>query len=1090
MNSSELLRLNVAGNLQCRQLNNLVGAAGPTGNTGATGATGPTGASGPTGIQGIGGVTAGLHLFLDTTTATSPVSGTLLTVPNLGAQTTISTGTQTVQNSFLVGTFTTPVASTDSTTIVGGLWTTNLYSTASDDTSVSFYTSLFYVDATGATETLLATGSTSSAVQIYSTPNLLPYGLYVASTTIPDITYRFRVKIYAKFTSSASATFGFRGSANSYLETTLLANAATGPTGPTGVTGNTGPTGPTGWTGNTGPTGVTGNTGNTGPTGWTGNTGPTGVTGNTGNTGPTGWTGNTGPTGNTGFTGNTGPTGWTGNTGPTGDTGPTGNTGNTGPTGRTGPTGSTGPLGPGTATFNYLFNGSVAAANPGQGNFSVNNPTMSSATTLYINSTDAAGGGNNLEPFFAALNKYGSSTNRGFVKIQKNDDYTWYQLYEIGAVVQSEISALGYYSITINNISPDANFTDGDLTIVSFNLAGPTGPTGPTGVTGNTGPTGDTGPTGWTGNTGPTGRTGPTGISFRSVDLIATDPTTTSAAIGDYVPIGYAGSRYDWVDGMVVNFVDTTSGSTLVYAANLRIQYAGVSGFNYQAYNIIGIYGIPVGGTSNSWRIDLAGIPGVTGRTGPTGPTGRTGPTGNTGPTGDTGDTGPTGSTGNTGPTGRTGPTGAAPALSYFGIGKVMRVDDVYGNDSTASVSGSPYLTVDAAVNAATTGTTIWVHPGTYNLSAGITLPAGICLRGQNTQTTTIQMLGVTANTSLLTFGENTRVEDITFKLTSSGHYTLKGMVFGGTTCATAKLRTCVLTVDNSAASSGGTSIVTGIECNGTGTLGAGSFSFNSLKGSTVNVYSNGNGPKRGILVSNTNIVTIRDMNVYVAAPREPTASTGTYVGVEAADVSNTGSIQLRTTTVGTVTPTAGQTYTNSDILQTYPATITDPSYLASAGIQVGPGVDLITKSAGGKGFSSYIYPTTLFYGLKGALNTTPSGYLWLGTQAVSNNNFPDSTTPPAFYRIQQPTILLGLSAALNTAPGTGNSMTVLVQYTPVGGTITSTLFTVTFGATDTAKSFYNASQNLNSGDKLHVYVSGISGGNSATDFSLQLDLF
>jgi hypothetical protein len=126
---------------------------------------------------------------------------------------------------------------------------------------------------------------------------------------------------------------------------------------------------------------------------------------------------------------------------------------------------------------------------------------------------------------------------------------------------------------------------------------------------------------------------------------------------------------------------------------------------------------------------------------------------------------------------------------------------------------------------------------------------------------------------------------------------------------------------------------------------------------------------------------------------------------------------------------------------------------------------------------------------LKGALSTTQSGYLWLGTQAVSNN-FPDSTTPPAFYRIQQPTILSGLSAALATAPGTGDSMTVLVRYTPVGGTITDTLFTVTFGATDTSKSFYSSSQNLNSGDKLHVYVSGISGGNSATDFSLQLDLF
>jgi hypothetical protein len=226
-----------------------------------------------------------------------------------------------------------------------------------------------------------------------------------------------------------------------------------------------------------------------------------------------------------------------------------------------------------------------------------------------------------------------------------------------------------------------------------------------------------------------------------------------------------------------------------------------------------------------------------------------------------------------------------------------------------------------------------------------------------------------------------------------------------------------------------------------------------------------------------------------VAQPTS-TASTGSYVGVETADTSDTGSIQLRTTTVGTVKPTAGQSYTASDILQSRPATITNPTYLASAGIQIGPGVDLVTKSAGGKGFSTYIYPTTLFYGLKGAVKNLADGYLWPGTQAVSNNNFPDSSSPPAFYRIQQPTILSGLSASLATAPGATHIIDVFVRYTPVGGTITNTLFEASFGATDTNKTYYNASQNLNSGDRLHVYISSVTRNNSATDFSLQLDLF
>jgi hypothetical protein len=469
------------------------------------------------------------------------------------------------------------------------------------------------------------------------------------------------------------------------------------------------------------------------------------------------------------------------------------------------------------------------------------------------------------------------------------------------------------------------------------------------------------------------------------------------------------------------------------------------------------------------------------------------GPTGGTGPTGHYGHTGETGPTGHYGNTGDTGPTGPTLPLNDFGVGNVLRVDAVYGNDSTASISGTPYLTVDAAVAAATSGTTVWVHPGVYNLSTGLTLPSGIALRGQNVQTTTIQMLDVSANTTLLTMGENTRVEDLNLKLTSSDHYTLKGIVFGGTTSVTAKLRTCVLTVDNSAASSGGTSIVTGVESSGTGTLGSGSFSFNSLKGSTINVFSNGAGAKRGILVSASNIISTRDVNIYVAQPTS-TGSTGSYVGVETADANNLGSIQLRSTTIGTKTPTAGQSYTASDILQTNPTTVTDPTYLAQPGIQIGPGTDLVTKTAGAKGFSSYVYPTTVYFGLRGDVkNGTSGGYMWPGTMvaASGSNGFPDTGTPQAYYRVQQPSILVGLSCGLSGAPGTGNDLTVLVRVTPNGGSIADTVFTATFGAAGVLKTFYNGSVNLGAGDRVHVQVSYTGGnGNTAHDLTVQLDMF
>jgi len=425
-----------------------------------------------------------------------------------------------------------------------------------------------------------------------------------------------------------------------------------------------------------------------------------------------------------------------------------------------------------------------------------------------------------------------------------------------------------------------------------------------------------------------------------------------------------------------------------------------------------------------------------------------------------------------------------------MGFGRVVRVDDVNGNDSTASVNGPPYKTVNAAVNAATSGTTIWIMPGTYDLSSGITLPSGVAVRGINTQTCILQMLNVTANTNLITMGSPGRLEDLTLKLTSSGHYTLNGIVFGGTTSIDAKIRTCVLTVDNRNALVGGTSEVTGILCNGAGILGPASFSFNSLKGSTVNVYSNGGGKKRGVLVSTANVVTTRDFNIYVAAPTDLT-STGSYVGVEtngytsiaitsvdsshyvgisgnlvtiatannsglglvygsfitilngqltgstgATDITgiwqvfsstNTsitftmpippigatvyvigtspavleyGTIEMRATTVGVTPPTyvsSGtiEQYSASDILQTLPSAIINPLCLGTGGIQVAPGTDLVTKTAGGKTFSTYLYPTTIYFGLKGTLSSGQSGFLWPGTQAVTNGVFPDPSGNP-----------------------------------------------------------------------------------------------
>jgi hypothetical protein len=257
--------------------------------------------------------------------------------------------------------------------------------------------------------------------------------------------------------------------------------------------------------------------------------------------------------------------------------------------------------------------------------------------------------------------------------------------------------------------------------------------------------------------------------------------------------------------------------------------------------------------------------------------------------------------------------------------------------------------------------------------------------------------------------------------------------------------------------------------------------------------------------VSGSNQVSIRDTNIYVRGPASGEFSSGSFVGIETNDIPggyipSSASIQVRNSSIsGPPRPTSSQSHTASDILQTspLPADIDNPSYLASPGIQIGPGTDLVTKSAGGLPFSTYTYPTTLYYGLRGTIHSGSNGYLWPGTQSFSNQ-FPDITVPAAYYKVQQPVILSGMNVRCNVAPGMGRSLTITIRRTPITtypstyGTIANVPgFTLTLSNTTTDLSYYASSQDFQAGDLLHVQLS-YDGNNSndAQDISVQLDMF
>ena len=807
-----------------------------------------------------------------------------------------------------------------------------------------------------------------------------------------------------------------------------------GPTGPTGVQGTTGPTGPPG------PTGATGLQGPTGPTGPTGLPGPTGVTGATGSTGASGLQG------------------LQGTTGATGPIGQTGSTGLQGISGATGPTFSTiipipeegglqeNILSPVEITFPSI---DLIQAYTSEETYDITTEGLFVSGTLplldsgpYSNvvfgSTDYYV---TIDGFYNQVFAGSYVNNDALLAYNPGDGNTvisvsiYLDSFNVYYNVNGTIYTRPYHTTApqrlnarFYNIS-DMTLNFSDIHFYPTGRMGSTGPSGPSGATFSTIVLDETDNDGTVDTpTRVTFGTGGTGTKFTSIETYPTTgayfrtalphikdedvyPDITvglNNGLGDQYFAFATFNPYRTVYGessstvSVINFSIPDIGTIFTLPYNTGDIFSlYVDGSNVYYYlnsealltvdliyistrrQVVGLYMSNHVFLYNQYTFDnIQFYPLLRGSTGPIG---------HTGPTGPTGPVGLTGEIGNTGPTGPTGP--------QMQMGNVARVDAVYGNDGTGEIGGLPFLTIEAAIDAigASTGITLWVLPGTYDLGAGITIPDGCSMRGLNVQTCIVQMLDVTENITLLTMGASSRVEDLTLKLTSKEHYTLKGIVFGGTTTQDAKLRTCVLTVDNSEAPVGGSSDVYGVECNGAGLLGPSSFSFNSLKGSTVNVLSNGGGNKRGVLVSTSNVVTSRDFNIYVAAPPDKT-STGSYIGVETSDPSSLGSIQLRATTVGTIPPVytsnvnSIEMYTAADIYQSTPNSVENPTYLATAGIQIGPGTDLVSKRSGERPFSTYVYPRVIQYGLKGNLLLGQNGFLWTGTQAVGAGTFPDQS--------------------------------------------------------------------------------------------------
>jgi hypothetical protein len=343
-------------------------------------------------------------------------------------------------------------------------------------------------------------------------------------------------------------------------------------------------------------------------------------------------------------------------------------------------------------------------------------------------------------------------------------------------------------------------------------------------------------------------------------------------------------------------------------------------------------------------------------------------------------------------------------------MGRTLVVDSVYGSDVSGAASrySYPFATINGAISNVSSGETIFVRPGTYIET--ITMPAGVALRGANTQTVTITRTNVTSNVTLLTMGSNCRVEDVTFTLTSLCNVNLTGVDWPSGTPLTSKLRTMVVNV-----TSGGTGSNTIAGMLSSGTSATTYSASDATRSITVNVDASSSGPIRGLYVTGSNWFGMRDTNINAR---------GTGPNIVGVETTNAGSYaSLKHCTVR-----GGDASTNHyDINRT-------------AGEILLGSVDLVNNTANGNGFSVTTEGAITHYGTTGNFANGSNYYLVPGF--VRQGDLPTSTFG---IPVTQNMILFSGTFQCSPAVGVGNSVKLTAYKNNV---ITDMSMTIIAGAT------------------------------------------
>ncbi len=740
------------------------------------------------------------------------------------------------------------------------------------------------------------------------------------------------------------------------------------------------------------------------------------------------------------------------------DIGTTGVTGPTGPTGNQGPTGSQGINGISSGTVLYLDGPTISQTVPftAPNNNMLVIPNVGDQTTITTSSIQTtpitvanfvsevgsllttvispglwtlnlfaqrtSGGGGNLLYWFD-INEVaadgttvlgsiatGSAINGTIIDtvagVFTYSSYVqFYTLQSLNSRIQLVIKAISTAGSIGFNMKMRDNTLTNLITTIATNLVGETGAPGPTGPAGGLNVVGS--------GTGSILLNNPEGSSsayYNSALKVLNDGSADYLSIGgNLIPstslaysIGSTGAR--WADMFVgpgtINIAGPTGSAV---SGTIGTDAQGIiyteSGLATPYINVGPGQLVPL--ASGGWRIGPTGIQGTSNYdliaqensingSGPTGPIyslirpqGLTGPQGIPGTATNTGATGPPGNT--------------IPAPQ----GNTLTVDSIYGNDTTAAADPyrEPFLTIQAALNAASAGQNVRVRAGTYNES--LIIPANVSLTGDGAQAVVIQQLNVTSNTTLITMGANCRVENFTALLSSSGNYDLIGVDFPSGTSITGKLRNSIWTITSTAT---GSPTIIGIRSAGTSSI---AYSTpNAIQRSTINVISSSAGITRGILVSGPNRFAVRDIVVYARG------SGANIIGVETTDAS--AYFEAKTSTLGGNSTGIGATA--HDINRTVGTILLGTT-------------DLLNNDANGNSFSVTQAPASFQFGIINSLAADQRYYLIPGAVTAADlireprtNPFDPAKSFPIL--ISQASVVIELNITYTETLSVGQSVT------------------------------------------------------------------